>query len=409
MKLELALAKRLEIVSAGSSAAFTLRIASVSIILAIVVMIASIAIVSGFKSEIVGRLTDLQPHLRITAGNTQPGVERIVSLQEVESTLEGIDRSKIKSIALTAEMPCVLKTDSDFQGLALRGLSSEVDTTVISKRLVEGRMSRDDNDVVVSQIVARRLGINVGDRPILFFIRGDKIKQRRVVITGIYDTAMEEFDRNILFSNISLAQSIADLTPDQGTSVEFTLYDINNIDEMRDEIIQTVYTSLYQSHSSAVYQLSTVTDENISFFAWLELLDTNIIVILILMSIVAAFSLVAGLLIVVLNRTNMVGILKTLGASNRSIRLTFICLTYKLVLRSLLWGNIIGFAICLIQNFFHPMKLDPATYYMSYVPIEINGWLIVLNIGILIVSALAMIGPSYIITSLSPTKTIKFE
>ena len=108
MKLEIALAKRLEIVSAGSSAAFTLRIASVSIILAIVVMIASIAIVSGFKSEIVGRLTDLQPHLRITAGNTQPGAERIVSLQEVESTLEGIDRSKIKSIALTAEMPCVL-------------------------------------------------------------------------------------------------------------------------------------------------------------------------------------------------------------------------------------------------------------------------------------------------------------
>ena len=153
----------------------------------------------------------------------------------------------------------------------------------------------------------------------------------------------------------------------------------------------------------------TITEEFSSYFAWLDLLDTNIVVILALMTLVACFSLIAGLLIVVLNRTNMIGILKSMGASNSSIQKIFIILAGKLIGKAMIIGNAIGFAIIILQKHFHVIKLDPETYYMSFVPVDINAWLIALNIGVAIISIIALIGPSFIVTSISSTKTIKFE
>lgn len=414
MKFELFIAKRLQLYnndSSTGSAAFSLKIATSGIILAIIIMIASIAIVSGFKSTIINKMSALEPHIKLESGEYRASDRNTDSINCTPSLLSIIRNhtKDINSASLVAESPCIIKTRDNFNGIMLKGVSPDYDGKFLSNSIISGKYNVTDNNIIISSLIAKRMNLSTGDRIQVFFITDGKIKQRKLNIAGIFNTDFEDFDKAFIIGDIKIAQSVNSWDANTGTSIDIFCNDIKEIDRIREEIAHKLYESLYTQNSTKVYELSTITERNSTYFAWLDLLDTNIVVILILMTLVACFSLIAGLLIVVLNRINMIGILKSLGASNKNIRTIFIYLAEKIILRAIVIGNATGLLLIFIQQQFHIIKLDPNTYYMSYVPVEFNIWLIVLNIGILIVSLLALVGPSYIITSINPAKTIRFE
>lgn len=414
MRFELFFIKKLHLYRTGKSAessAFTLKIATFGIALAIIIMIASIAIVSGFKSTIINKISQLEPHIELRTGEYQATNASADSISLSPELIQAINSQTgdIKSASLVAESPCIVKTKDDFNGMVLKGVTEKFDSTFLSGCITEGTYNVSGNNIIISKHIADKIKIAIGNKISVFFIKDGKIKQRRLTVAGIYNTDFEDFDKAIIIGDIKIVQSVNSWNNDTGTSIDIFCNDINEAGTVRENIASSLLKSLYAQNSDKVYQLSTIRENNSTYFAWLDLLDTNIVVILILMTIVSCFSLIAGLLIVVLNRINMIGILKSLGADNRCIRTIFIYLAEKIILRAMVIGNAAGFLLIMLQKHFHIIGLDASTYYMSYVPVEINIWLLVLNIGILIVSTAALIGPSYIIASITPAKTIKFE
>lgn len=414
MRFELFFIKKLHLYRTGKSAessAFTLKIATFGIALAIIIMIASIAIVSGFKSTIINKISQLEPHIELRTGEYQATNASADSISLSPELIQAINSQTgdIKSASLVAESPCIVKTKDDFNGMVLKGVTEKFDSTFLSGCITEGTYNVSGNNIIISKHIADKIKIAIGNKISVFFIKDGKIKQRRLTVAGIYNTDFEDFDKAIIIGDIKIVQSVNSWNNDTGTSIDIFCNDINEAGTVRENIASSLLKSLYAQNSDKVYQLSTIRENNSTYFAWLDLLDTNIVVILILMTIVSCFSLIAGLLIVVLNRINMIGILKSLGADNRCIRTIFIYLAEKIILRAMAIGNAAGLLLIMLQKHFHIIGLDASTYYMSYVPVEINIWLLVLNIGILIVSTAALIGPSYIIASITPAKTIKFE
>lgn len=414
MRFELFFIKKLHLYRTGKSAessAFTLKIATFGIALAIIIMIASIAIVSGFKSTIINKISQLEPHIELRTGEYQATNASADSISLSPELIQAINSQTggIKSASLVAESPCIVKTKDDFNGMVLKGVTEKFDSTFLSGCITEGTYNVSGNNIIISKHIADKIKISTGNKISVFFIKDGKIKQRRLTVAGIYNTDFEDFDKAIIIGDIKIVQSVNSWNNDTGTSIDIFCNDINEAGTVRENIASSLLKSLYAQNSDKVYQLSTIRENNSTYFAWLDLLDTNIVVILILMTIVSCFSLIAGLLIVVLNRINMIGILKSLGADNRCIRTIFIYLAEKIILRAMVIGNAAGLLLIMLQKHFHIIGLDASTYYMSYVPVEINIWLLVLNIGILIVSTAALIGPSYIIASITPAKTIKFE
>lgn len=414
MRFELFFIKKLHLYRTGKSAessAFTLKIATFGIALAIIIMIASIAIVSGFKSTIINKISQLEPHIELRTGEYQATNASADSISLSPELIQAINSQTgdIKSASLVAESPCIVKTKDDFNGMILKGVTEKFDSTFLSGCITEGTYNVSGNNIIISKHIADKIKIAIGNKISVFFIKDGKIKQRRLTVAGIYNTDFEDFDKAIIIGDIKIVQSVNSWNNDTGTSIDIFCNDINEAGTVRENIASSLLKSLYAQNSDKVYQLSTIRENNSTYFAWLDLLDTNIVVILILMTIVSCFSLIAGLLIVVLNRINMIGILKSLGADNRCIRTIFIYLAEKIILRAMVIGNAAGLLLIMLQKHFHIIGLDASTYYMSYVPVEINIWLLVLNIGILIVSTAALIGPSYIIASITPAKTIKFE
>lgn len=414
MRFELFFIKKLHLYRTGKSAessAFTLKIATFGISLAIIIMIASIAIVSGFKSTIINKISQLEPHIELRTGEYQATNASADSISLSPELIQAINSQTggIKSASLVAESPCIVKTKDDFNGMVLKGVTEKFDSTFLSGCITDGTYNVSGNNIIISKHIADKIKISTGNKISVFFIKDEKIKQRRLTVAGIYNTDFEDFDKAIIIGDIKIVQSVNSWNNDTGTSIDIFCNDINEAGTVRENIASSLFKSLYAQNSDKVYQLSTIRENNSTYFAWLDLLDTNIVVILILMTIVSCFSLIAGLLIVVLNRINMIGILKSLGADNRCIRTIFIYLAEKIILRAMVIGNAAGLLLIMLQKHFHIIGLDASTYYMSYVPVEINIWLLVLNIGILIVSTAALIGPSYIIASITPAKTIKFE
>lgn len=414
MRFELFFIKKLHLYRTGKSAessAFTLKIATFGISLAIIIMIASIAIVSGFKSTIINKISQLEPHIELRTGEYQTTNASADSISLSPELIQAINSQTggIKSASLVAESPCIVKTKDDFNGMILKGVTEKFDSTFLAGCITDGTYNVSGNNIIISKHIADKIKISTGNKISVFFIKDGKIKQRRLTVAGIYNTDFEDFDKAIIIGDIKIVQSVNSWNNDTGTSIDIFCNDINEAGTVRENIASSLLKSLYAQNSDKVYQLSTIRENNSTYFAWLDLLDTNIVVILILMTIVSCFSLIAGLLIVVLNRINMIGILKSLGADNRCIRTIFIYLAEKIILRAMVIGNAAGLLLIMLQKHFHIIGLDASTYYMSYVPVEINIWLLVLNIGILIVSTAALIGPSYIIASITPAKTIKFE
>lgn len=271
------------------------------------------------------------------------------------------------------------------------------------------QLDRDSpcNEILLSQYMADKLRLKVGDAIYCYFVE-ESVRARKFVISGIYQTNLTEYDQVFAFGDARQVQSLNRWAADQYSGIEVRLKNVDDLDRVNEQLYGELLFKKDKYHAS--YFSHTIRELNPQLFNWLDLLDMNVWVILALMSLVSGFTMISGLLVIILEHTRMIGILKTLGAPNISIRKIFIYVALFLVGRGMLWGNVIGITLCLLQYFFHIIRLDPEIYYIPAVPITLHiGYLVLLNVAAFIVSVAMLIGPSYIIARISPVKTVKFE
>lgn len=410
MKFELFIANRLKAgynMKESSNSMPSIGIAVLGMTLALVIMIFSIVIVCGFKKEISNKIYSLDAHIKITKPAYTQSRNSPALLLSDDLTEQVLSINNVKSICLIGEKPAVLKTNDSFKGVIYKGVADNFDWSYIKNALIYGRIPSDSikgvSEVVISNHISKELNLSIGDKVPTYFI-DNKIKARNSIITGIYNTDFEDFDNIFIIGNIRQIQSINQWNTNQGDYIAVSCDNTGNIKQVNDNIKELLANEFYQ------YEATNIVDNNASYFTWLDLLDMNVVIILMIMIIVSSFTLISCLLMIVLERINMIGILKTLGTSNYSIRQIFIITTNRLIWKALILSNFIAIALCYIQDKYHIIKLNPEAYYIEYVPVDINWtYIIAFNIAVIIISYLSLLVPSHVISTIEPKKTILFE
>ena len=415
MKYELFIANHLRFnKGTNHSAVSTLNVAITGIVLAIVIMVVSVSVVTGFKHTIVNKIGNLDSHIKIfnrhydASGNISSSITFTDGYKEFLSTKAD---SRIKSVVLIGEIPCVIKSKEGFAGLRFKGVDSNYDLSYHSNAIVDGKASINGDSIIISSITANKLNAKVGDRLFLYFMNESNIRVRRATVSGIFSTDFDDYDAHLLLGNLAVLQSVNNWDKNTGSYIGINCHMMEDADATKESVVLNLSERVYSGNPeySGEYSVSTIKENNPSHFSWLELLDTNIIVILGLMTFVACFAIISCLIIIILNRVSTIGTLKALGATNKSIRRIFIFILMKIIMKAMIIGNLIAFTLLLLQKHFHIITLNPETYFMSYVPIEFSSWLLLLNVGFIIVALLALLLPSMIVASISPSKAIRFE
>ena len=389
------------------------RIATAGIAIGLAVMIVAVAVVIGFKHQVRDKVTGLSSDILITNFDQQKSYET-VPVAVGDSLLQELRAvTGVKHVQRYSTKPGMIMTDNNFLGMVLKGVAEEYDQGYLKAHLVEGEIpaftdSASTNKVLVSQTIASKLNIGVGEKLYTYYIEDDKVRARRMEVAGVYQTNFTMYDELFLLTDLYTVNRLNNWQPDQASGMEVALEDYRLLEGVTESLRAQV--GMQTDRYGNTYYVKTVEDAYPQIFAWLDLLDMNVWVILILMTGVAGFTMISGLLIIILERTNMIGVLKALGADNTAIRKVFLSFSVFLIGRGMLWGNVIGLTFCFVQSRFHLFKLDPATYYIDSVAVEFNVWLwLLLNVCTLLVSVLMLVGPSYLIAHIHPAKSIRFE
>lgn len=294
----------------------------------------------------------------------------------------------------------------------LKGVGRDYDWTFFRNNLKEGELfilptDKVSTDVLLSRYLANLLGLKVGDSFLTYFVQ-DEVRARKFRITGIYETGFVDYDKLFVIADIRQIRRLNGWAPDEVSGLELQVDDYDHLDRVAEDLYFDIAEK--QDRNGNTYYTRSIKELNPMIFDWLEVQDINVVVILILILAVAGFTMISGLLIIILERTNMIGILKALGENNTSIRKIFLYISFFLIGKGMIWGNVIGIVLCLVQSYFRVVKLDPSVYYLDAVPIDLTVFSIVLlNIGTLAAAMLMMLGPSYLITKIHPAKSIRFE
>lgn len=389
------------------------RIATAGIAIGLAVMIVAVAVVIGFKHQVRDKVTGLSSDILITHFDQQKSYETVPIVAD-DSLLQELRAVKgIKHIQRYSTKPGMIMTDDNFMGMVLKGVADEYDWNYLKAHLLEGEIpaftdSASTNRVLVSKPIASKLNVHTGEKLFTYYIEGEKVRARRLEVAGIYQTNFTMFDEMFLLTDLYTVNRLNNWKDGQVSGIELELVDYDELEAVKESICAKV--DMKTDCFGNTYYSKTVEESYPQIFAWLDLLDMNVWVILILMIGVAGFTMISGLLIIILERTNMIGVFKALGASNLAIREIFLSFSVFLIGRGILWGNVIGLLFILVQSQFRIFKLDPATYYIDSVPVEFNIWLwLLLNICTLLVSVLMLVGPSYLIAHIHPAKSIRFE
>lgn len=389
-----------------------IRIAMAGIAIGLAVMIISVAVVIGFKHQVRDKVVGLSSDILVTSMDEAPSYQTtpVVASDSLLQVLKTVP--SVSHVQRYATQPGMIMTSDNFQGMVLKGVAQEYDTDFLKKHLLEGEVpsfsdSVSSNAVVISKTIADRLSLKVGDKLYTYYLE-DNIRARRLTVAGIYQTNFSAYDDLFLITDLYTVVRLNNWKKDQVGGVEIEVSDYSLLEQINEDIrgLLNGKTDRYGS----MYYSRTVEEVYPQIFAWLDLLDVNVWVILILMVGVAGFTMISGLLIIILERTNMIGVLKALGADNTSVRKVFLSFSVLLIRKGMLWGNIVALLFCVLQYYFKIIKLDPATYYVDAVPIELNvGIWLLLNIATLMVSVLMLVGPSYLVSRIHPAKSIRFE
>lgn len=413
MNLSLFIAKRLYGSRTDRSVSRpAISIATLGIAIGLAVMIVSVAVVLGFKGEIKNKLTGFGADVQVT-NMERPHNYETSPVAVTDSLLLMVDSlPQVAHVQRYATKPAILKTDEQFRGIGLKGVGPEFDRTFLRKYLVEGEIpefsdTASSNKMVISKMIARDMKLKLNDR-VYCYMMGETVRARRLEIVGIYETHLAEFDANLVLTDLHLVQRLNGWEPDQVTGMEIAVMDYDRLEEVFLEVLMRLKVSI--DRYGQAYQTTTIEMEYPSLFAWLGLLDMNVWVILVLMLAVAGFTMISGLLIIILERTNMIGVLKALGANNGLVQRVFLNFAVLLIGRGMVLGNLLGLGLCWLQLQFGVVHLDAETYYVDVVPVVFNWPLfILLNVCTLIISVLVLIGPSYLVTHIHPARSIRFE
>lgn len=390
-----------------------IRIATIGVAIGLAVMIISVSVVLGFKHTIRDKVIGFGCHITVAD---------FLALQEERPYPICIDDSMmtvlkgvkgVKHVQRYAMKQGILKTDSDFMGVMFKGVAEEYDTTFIHQNMVEGTIPKfsskaSSNKILISRMTADKLKLKLGDKVFTYFIDNNDVRARKFSIAGIYQTNLTRFDKIICFCDLYTSVKLNGWEEGQVSGTELTVNDYNLLKETEDDVVRKVNRTT--DKYGQTFSSSTVEQMNPQIFTWLDLLDLNVWIILALMICVAGITMISGLLIIILERTNMIGVMKALGARNRTIRHTFLWFAVFIIGRGMLWGNIVGIGLIALQYYTGIVSLDPSTYYVSTVPVEFNFLIILaINIATLVVSVLALIAPSYLISFIHPAKSMRYE
>lgn len=384
----------------------------VGIALGLAVMILAVAILTGFKLEIRNKVAGFGAHIQVTNFDDNMSYEAvpISGNQEFVKKLKG--NRGIHNIQVYATKAGIIKTTDNMQGVVLKGISSDYDWSFFKSNLVEGELFTPSdtlrtNNVLISKKIADMLSLKCGDSFSMFFIQ-DPFRMRKFTISGIYETSLEEFDKTYLFCDINHIRKLNGWQDDMVSGFEIFINDFDRLEEMTDIVRDAIGYRIIEDEERL--KVTNIHLKYPQIFDWLGFQDTNVIIILTLMILVAGFNMISGLLILILEKTNMIGILKALGSGNKMIRNLFLYQAAWLIGKGLLWGNVIGIGLALFQQKTNMISLDPSSYYLKSVPINLDPvHIILLNVGTMIAIVLMLLVPSQLIARISPVKAIRYD
>ncbi len=390
-----------------------IHIATAGVAIGLAVMIISVCVVLGFKHTIRDKVIGFGSHIQVADFLTLQQMEQypIVIDDSMTNVLKHIpDVAHVQRFAMKEG---ILKTDSDFLGVAFKGVGPEFDSTFIHSNMVEGSIphfsdSVSHNQILVSQLMADKLHLKSGQRIFAYFFDNNGVRTRRFTIAGIYQTNLKKYDETIVFTDLYTAVKLNGWESDQASGAELSVNNFDNLDMVESRVLSKVKGTV--DHYGETYSSATIKELNPQIFQWLDLMDLNVWIILALMLIVAGVTMISGLLIIILERTSMIGILKALGARNKTIRHTFMWFAVFIIGKGMLIGNVLSLGLLALQQAFGIIKLDAQTYYVSTVPVEINAlYIVALNVATLLISVFMLVAPSYLISHIHPAKSMRYE
>ena len=398
---------RLFSLAKGNLSSTVMRLAVVSVALALTVMIVSLAVVVGFKNQIRDKVVGFVAPIHIQALDLNESFEEqpfVVDerLQKALTTTPGI-----RHYQLVANKAGMVKTDDEIQGVVMKGVGADYDWNYFEACLKEGEVPKyvdgeRSTEVLVSKNIADKMLLQVGDDVRVWFIDEDmQARGRKFNVKGIFETGLSEFDERYLFCDLDQIRRLNRWADDETGVVEVWLDEVEAMDKVNEQLYFNIPGTL------ASY---TARESNPQIFDWLALLDTNVWLILVLMFLVAGITVVSMLLIIIIEKTSTIGLLKAMGADNGFVRSVFMRRSLRILLLGMLIGNIIGVGFCLIQQYTGLIHLNPETYYLSAVPIELHwGTVVMLNLAVFVLWMLMLLIPTAIINRIRPSRSIRFE
>ena len=382
------------------------RVALLGMIVGVMVMILTICVVVGFKNTITQKVAGFGAHIQLVSFDNNNTYD-LQPIEVPDSLLKALNRFEhVRKVAPFITKPGMIKTDSAFHGIVLKGTDY---WGFFGPNIIEGGIPNGPNQIVISRSLANAMQLNVGDAVAAYFVDDTDIRARRFTVTGIYYADFEQFDDLFVITTLRDARRLQGWDPYIFSGVEILVDDMQYLNETADAIYFATVNHM-DGNGYHAYYVQTLQEQNPAIFAWLDLLDMNVIVIIVLMLLVAGFNMVSGLIILILDGVQVIGTLKALGADNRFVRRVFLGQAAMLVGKGVLYGNCLGFILASIQYKYHFIPLDATTYYVDYVPIDFAwGWLLAINVLTIVVSLLILLLPSLIITKISPAKVMHFE
>ena len=387
------------------------RIAIIGIALGLAVMLLSIAVIVGFKREVRNQITGFGSHIQIMSYNNYNSLETepITLTPQLDSLLHSTPN--ISDIQHIATQPGIIHTPDAFQGILLKGIDSTYNWDFFSKNLLEGSTLNSQlstlNSAIISSSIAHTMNLRIGDSFVVYIVT-DGLRARKFTVAGIYQTTFADYDKLYILTDISQIQRLNQWADNQYSSLEILVNDYSRLNQTSADLFNKIIA--YSHDTDILYRVETIESLTPQIFDWLAMLDMNAVVIIILMLAVSGFCVISGLLILILERSATIGLLKSLGANNWTIRRIFLTQSAYLISHGMLWGNIIGLLLISIQHFTHIIPLDPTSYYVDHVPVHLSltAWLLI-NIGLAIASILMLVGPSYFVTRISPAEAMRKE
>ena len=391
-----------------------IRIAVAGVAIGLAVMIISVCVVLGFKHTIRDKVVGFGSHIQVANFYTlqSSAIDQPVAIGD--SMMNVLKRTDgVKHVQRFAMKQGILKTDNDFLGVMFKGVGPEFDSTFIHKSMVEGSIphfsdQQSTNRILISKDMASKLRVKAGDRIFAYFIGEGGVRTRRFTISGVYQTNLAQYDKTTCFCDLYTARKLNAWTDDMVTGAELTVNDFKQLGTTANDIINRVNRT--QDQYGNTFSSKTIRELSPQIFSWLDLLDLNVWIILAIMIAVAVVTMISGLLIIILERTTMIGVLKALGARNSTVRHTFLWFAAFIIGKGLLIGDALALVLILLQKLTGFAKLDPQTYYVDVVPVELDWMLIVaLNIATMLIALFVLIAPSYLVSHIHPAKSMRYE